>query len=187
MDGAAADPGQRAHALAELIAGCVDRGIGWLSVEAAGAVELADGVRHGQSDVSITILRPGSTPAPQESRVRTREPRLRVTLCESGGRNELVAAASKLAAAVAAGKLLTAEIDSEMLRLQLPTYTLPPVDLLIRTGGGGTLSGFLLWQAAYAELLFIDTPFAELRRSHLDAALNDYARRKRTFGALPAR
>lgn len=61
---------------------------------------------------------------------------------------------------------------------------LPPVDLLIRTGGERRLSDFLLWECAYAELVFLDVPFPDLSTDHLDVALEEYARRERRFGGL---
>ena len=67
----------------------------------------------------------------------------------------------------------------------LATRALPPVDLLVRTGGTGQISDFLLWQAAYAELLFMDVPWAQFRRSDFETALADYAQRQRRFGGLP--
>ncbi|MDX2260143.1 MAG: polyprenyl diphosphate synthase [Gemmatimonadales bacterium] len=63
---------------------------------------------------------------------------------------------------------------------------LPPVDLLLRTGGERRLSDFLLWESAYAELAFLDVCFPDLSTDHLDAAFADYARRDRRFGAVPA-
>jgi undecaprenyl diphosphate synthase len=64
---------------------------------------------------------------------------------------------------------------------------LPPVDLLVRTGGEHRLSDFLLWECAYAELAFLDVSFPELTASHLDAVFADFAARDRRFGAMPFR
>jgi undecaprenyl diphosphate synthase len=61
----------------------------------------------------------------------------------------------------------------------------PPVDVLIRTGGERRLSDFLLWESAYAELVFVETPWPEFDAAAFDAALSEYARRQRRFGALP--
>ncbi|WP_337169922.1 polyprenyl diphosphate synthase [Gemmatimonas aurantiaca] len=63
---------------------------------------------------------------------------------------------------------------------------LPPVDLLIRTGGERRLSDFLLWECAYAELAFLDVPFPDLSAADLDAVFADFARRERRYGAVPA-
>ena len=62
----------------------------------------------------------------------------------------------------------------------------PDVDLLIRTGGEQRLSDFLLWEAAYAELVFLTVPWPEFDRSHLEAALQEYAKRQRRFGRVAA-
>ena len=64
---------------------------------------------------------------------------------------------------------------------------LPAVDLLLRTGGERRLSDFLLWECAYAELLFIDTLWPDVTPRDLDAAFDDFARRDRRFGALPTK
>ncbi|HET9300567.1 MAG TPA: polyprenyl diphosphate synthase [Candidatus Polarisedimenticolaceae bacterium] len=61
----------------------------------------------------------------------------------------------------------------------------PPVDLLIRTGGERRLSDFLLWESAYAELVFVETPWPEFDAAAFDAALAEFARRQRRFGAVP--
>ena len=99
-----------------------------------------------------------------------------------GGREELLEALRRLAGEAAAGRLGASEISAALLEGQL---AMPPVDLLVRTGGSQQISDFLMWQAAYAELLFVDVPWAHFRREHLRAAFADYARRDRKFGALP--
>ena len=63
----------------------------------------------------------------------------------------------------------------------------PDVDLLIRTGGEHRLSDFLLWECAYAELVFSDRPWPEFCASDLEDAIEEYRRRDRRFGALPIR
>ncbi|MEI2721598.1 MAG: polyprenyl diphosphate synthase [Gemmatimonadales bacterium] len=63
---------------------------------------------------------------------------------------------------------------------------LPPVDLLLRTGGERRLSDFLLWESAYAELAFLDVCFPDLGTDDLDAAFAEYAKRDRRFGAVPS-
>jgi undecaprenyl diphosphate synthase len=112
--------------------------------------------------------------------------RLRVYLgVGCGGREELVSALRRLASDAAAGRLDSSAIMASDLQECLATRALPPVDLLVRTGGTGRISDFLLWQAAYAELLFMDVPWAQFRRSHFEIALADYAQRQRRFGGLP--
>lgn len=67
-----------------------------------------------------------------------------------------------------------------------PPGTSPDVDLLLRTGGERRLSDFLLWEAAYAELVFTDTCWPDLSVEEFAAALGEFGRRERRFGALPA-
>jgi undecaprenyl diphosphate synthase len=91
-----------------------------------------------------------------------------------GSQQEIVRAA---AAAVAGGDL---SVDGIAARLD--TADLPPLDLLIRTSGEVRLSNFLLWQSAYAEMLFMDTLWPDFTPQHLSAALDDFAGRERRFG-----
>jgi undecaprenyl diphosphate synthase len=93
-----------------------------------------------------------------------------------GAQDEIVRAAR---AAAASG-----EITAESLEAQLDTADLPPLDLLIRTSGEVRLSNFLLWQAAYAEMLFVDTPWPDFTPEHLARALADFGKRERRFGGL---
>jgi len=112
-------------------------------------------------------------------------PRLLLNLAVNyGGREELVCAMRALAAEVARGGLTPGEIDLTRLEDHLYTRALPPVDLVIRTAGERRLSNFLLWQSAYAELYFTATLWPDFNREDLDAALADFAARKRTFGGL---
>jgi undecaprenyl diphosphate synthase len=93
-----------------------------------------------------------------------------------GGRAELVEAARRAAA--------SGTIDEAAIEAALDTHDLPPLDLLIRTSGEQRLSNFLLWQAAYAELLFVDTLWPDFDGEALRAALAEYARRERRYGGL---
>ncbi len=99
-----------------------------------------------------------------------------------GGRESIVRAASALAAQVQSGQLDPSDINEARLAGQLPTAELPQLDLLIRTSGEKRLSNFLLWEAAYAELVFVDTLWPDFRRDHFQAALDEYAHRERRFG-----
>ena len=101
-----------------------------------------------------------------------------------GGQAELTTAARRLAERTAAGTLDPATIDTAMIEAELDTHDLPPLDLLIRTSGEHRLSNFLLWQAAYAELLFVDTLWPDFGVAELEAAVADFARRQRRFGGL---
>src|SRR5262249_53289065 len=101
-----------------------------------------------------------------------------------GGKKELVHAVKALAEQAADGKLKADQIDEARLEQNLFTHGLPPVDLLIRTAGERRLSNFLLWHAAYAELLFMDVLWPDFSETHLDQALTDFSKRKRTYGGL---
>jgi undecaprenyl diphosphate synthase len=103
-----------------------------------------------------------------------------------GGRNELVRAARALAREVVAGRLIPESIDEECLARALDTVGLPDPDLLIRTSGETRLSNFLLWQAAYAEFVFLDVLWPDFSAKHLRAALAEFARRERRFGLTRA-
>jgi undecaprenyl diphosphate synthase len=100
-----------------------------------------------------------------------------------GAQAELVAATRRLAERVAAGMPVTA-IDEAAIDRELDTHGLPPLDLMIRTSGEQRLSNFLLWQAAYAELLFVDTLWPDFDGDALAAAIAAYSRRQRRFGGL---
>jgi undecaprenyl diphosphate synthase len=99
-----------------------------------------------------------------------------------GSRAEIVQATRRIAERVGAGGLDAADIDETTIEESLDTADLPPLDLLIRTSGEQRLSNFLLWQAAYAELLFVDTLWPDFDGNALRAALADYAGRERRFG-----
>nr|WP_277923865.1 isoprenyl transferase [Sphingomonas hankookensis] len=100
-----------------------------------------------------------------------------------GAQAELVAAARRLAEKVAAGMPVSA-IDEAAIDRELDTDGLPPLDLMIRTSGEQRLSNFLLWQAAYAELLFVDTLWPDFDAAALAEAIAAYGRRQRRFGGL---
>ncbi|HEY1605152.1 MAG TPA: isoprenyl transferase [Allosphingosinicella sp.] len=99
-----------------------------------------------------------------------------------GARAEIAGAVRQLAAKAASGEIAPEAIDEAAVDAALDTAGLPPLDLLIRTSGERRLSNFLLWQAAYAELLFVDTLWPDFDGAALRAALADYAGRERRFG-----
>ena len=102
-----------------------------------------------------------------------------------GARAEIVAAARALAEAARAERIEPQQIDETMLAGSLSTAGIPDPDLIIRTSGEQRLSNFLLWQAAYAELVFLDVLWPDFGPQHFAAALAEYARRERRFGARP--
>lgn len=91
-----------------------------------------------------------------------------------GGQHEIARAAAKAAA--------SGGVSIDTIAAHLDTADLPPLDLLIRTSGEIRLSNFLLWQAAYAEMLFVDTLWPDFEPAHLAQALEDFARRERRYG-----
>jgi undecaprenyl diphosphate synthase len=101
-----------------------------------------------------------------------------------GAQAEIVAAARALAEQVRDGNLDSAAIDEARFSEALETHDLPPLDLLIRTSGEQRLSNFMLWQAAYAELLFIDTLWPDFNEATLADALEQFGKRQRRFGGL---
>lgn len=101
-----------------------------------------------------------------------------------GARDEMTRAVRKLAADVERGLLTAGSITSEMIEANLDTADIPDPDLIIRTSGEERLSNFLLWQAAYAEFIFISDYWPDFGRQQFTAALNEYARRERRFGGL---
>ncbi len=110
-----------------------------------------------------------------------------------GSRQEIVRAATLLAADIACGKADAAAVNEEIFASYLFTAGMPEPDLLIRTSGEMRISNFLLWQLAYTELYFTDINWPDFDRNQLFKALNDYQERERRFGrtsdqlrALPA-
>ena len=99
-----------------------------------------------------------------------------------GSRAEIAAATRKLAAQAVAGEIDPQSIDDRAIGAELQTADLPELDLLIRTSGEVRLSNFLLWQAAYAELLFMDVLWPDFDEKTFDDALASFAARERRFG-----
>lgn len=101
-----------------------------------------------------------------------------------GAQEEIVAAARVLAEAAVRGEFDPAQITPEYFANQLLTREIPDPDLIIRTSGERRLSNFLLWQAAYAELLFVETLWPDFSRAHFMEALELFAQRERRFGTV---
>jgi undecaprenyl diphosphate synthase len=99
-----------------------------------------------------------------------------------GSRAEIAAAARQLAEEVAAGKRAADSIDEATIADRLQTHALPELDLLIRTSGEVRLSNFLLWQAAYAELIFTDVLWPDFDERTFAGALKQFAARERRYG-----
>jgi undecaprenyl diphosphate synthase len=112
--------------------------------------------------------------------------RLNLTVALSyGARGEISRAARSAAEAARNGSLDPAELTEERFARFLSTAEMPDPDLVIRTSGEQRLSNFLLWQAAYAELVFLDVLWPDFDEAHFTAAMREYARRERRFGARP--
>ncbi|MCL1126638.1 polyprenyl diphosphate synthase [Shewanella surugensis] len=99
-----------------------------------------------------------------------------------GGRWDILQAAQKLAQQVQSGELAHEAFTEEALSAQLSMQDQPEVDLIIRTGGDYRISNFILWQAAYAELVFMDTLWPDFNESHFKEAVTTFAMRQRRFG-----
>ena len=113
------------------------------------------------------------------------EARLTATVALNyGARDEIVRAARELAAACGRGRLRAEEIDERLFASRLDTAGLPDPDLVVRTSGEQRLSNFLAWQAAYAELLFVPVLWPDFGRADLDAAIDEFQRRDRRYGAV---
>ena len=110
--------------------------------------------------------------------------RLHLTIALSyGGRQELTAAARLLAREVATGAIGIEDIDERRMERALSTCDLPDPDLLIRTSGEQRISNFLLWQSAYAELVFTETLWPDFGKEDLIDAISEFNRRERRYGA----
>lgn len=99
-----------------------------------------------------------------------------------GARNEILDAVRTLAAQAAAGALDPARIDEDRFSAALSTHFMPDPDLIIRTSGEQRLSNFLLWQAAYAEFVFVDQHWPDFGRAELEGALAVFQARERRYG-----
>ncbi len=103
-----------------------------------------------------------------------------------GARQEIARAARRLAIEVAAGRLAAEEISPERLGRYFDAPDIPDPDLIIRTSGEQRLSNFLLWQAAYSELVFVPINWPDFDRAALEGAIMEFRRRERRFGGLVA-
>ena len=100
-----------------------------------------------------------------------------------GGRDEIKKAVIKISKEVRDGNIDIEDISEDMISNNLYTANIPDPDLIIRTSGEIRLSGFLLWQCTYSELLFIDKNWPDFEEDDLDKAIIEYQKRNRKFGA----
>ncbi|WP_334137848.1 isoprenyl transferase [Corynebacterium variabile] len=111
--------------------------------------------------------------------------RMTLVMCVNyGGRAELTDAARAIAGDVAAGKLKPREVNEKVVESYLDEPGLPDVDLFLRPSGEQRISNFLLWQSAYAEMVYQDVLFPDYTRADLKDAVYEYARRDRRFGGV---
>jgi undecaprenyl diphosphate synthase len=104
-----------------------------------------------------------------------------------GGRQEISRAVRKIVDEVVAGRMKTQDVTAEVIGRNLDAADLPDPDLIIRTSGEQRLSNFLLWQAAYSELVFVPIFWPDFDRAALEGAIVEYRRRERRFGGLAAK
>jgi undecaprenyl diphosphate synthase len=119
----------------------------------------------------------------EAERLTARNTGLTLTMCINyGGRAEVADAARAIAEEAAAGRLNPSRVTEKTVAAHLDEPGMPDVDLFIRTSGEMRTSNFLIWQAAYAELVFLDEYWPDVDRRHLWRAIEEYARRSRRFG-----
>jgi undecaprenyl diphosphate synthase len=199
------------RAVREVIQGCLDAGVGVLTLFAFSqenwqrpAIEIdalmslleeyiareLDNLRSKGVEVrvlgDVDRLAPGARQAVDRVMAETAGGRdLALNLCISyGSRAEITRAARRLAEDVAAGRLEASDIDEDALARRLYTAPWPDPDLLIRTSGEMRISNFLLWQLAYAELYVTPVLWPDFTRRHLFEAILEFQRRDRRFGRV---
>ena len=101
-----------------------------------------------------------------------------------GARQEIANAARRLAIEVAQGRLSANDVSPELFASYFYAPDIPDPDVIIRTSGEQRLSNFLLWQAAYSELVFVPINWPDFDRAALEGAIAEYRRRERRFGGL---
>jgi undecaprenyl diphosphate synthase len=136
------------------------------------------GAREGLESDIIGIIERAESRTAQNSK-------LNLTIAFNyGAQDEIVRAARRVAEDVAAGRLRPEDVTMETFSKRLDTAGLPNLDVLVRTSGERRLSNFMLWQAAYAELVFVDTLWPDFDGRALEGAILDYRRRERRFGGV---
>lgn len=197
-------------ALFDCVEGAIELGIGWLSAyafstenwkrspeEVAFLMRFTEGVMRRRLDdmdaLGVRVRWAGRRPRLWRAvikRLEEAERRTagndRLTLCmcvNYGGRAEIADAARALAEDVAEGRLAPKNVTEKLMARYLDEPEMPDVDLFIRTSGEQRISNFLLWQSAYAELMFTDTRWPAFDRLQLWEACVAYAQRERRFGS----
>lgn len=134
------------------------------------------GDRHRLSPAIVELI--------EKAEIMTRaNARMRLTMALSyGGRAEIAAAARRIAADVAAGRVTADRVDENLVQRYLFTADAPDPDLVIRTSGEKRISNFLLWQSAYSELVFVDKHWPDFGKADLAAAIQEFGGRERRYG-----
>lgn len=199
--------------LFDCVEGALELGIGWLSAYAFSTenwkrspdeVRFLMGFnrdvirrrRDEMHDLGVRVRWAGRRPKLWKSvideleeaeRLTAKNTKLTLTMCVNyGGRAEIADAAAAMARDVAAGRLKADRIDERMFHRYLDEPDMPDVDLFVRSSGEQRTSNFLLWQSAYAEMVFLDTLWPDFDRRHLWHACELYASRDRRYGgAVP--
>jgi undecaprenyl diphosphate synthase len=167
-------PADEVSALMELLRLYVARDLDRLAREGV-RIRIIGGREGLQPDIANII-------ADAEGKTRHND-KLNLTIAFNyGGQDEIVRAARRLAEDTVAGKIKPDEITPASFEKYLDTAELPPPDLLVRTSGELRLSNFMLWQAAYTELVFLDVLWPDFDKSALENAIDVYRRRDRRFG-----
>ncbi len=202
-----------AQAVRRTIEAAMEAGVGWLTLYAFSSenwrrpadevLELTGLLRHyirqelselSRQGVRVRILGDRARFEPETraeldraERATLGNTRMNLNMALSyGARDEIAAAARAAAQAVADGTLDPAALTAERFERFLSTAGMPDPDLMIRTSGERRLSNFLLWQSAYAELVFLDVLWPDFGPAEFNDALAEFARRERRFGARPA-
>ena len=101
-----------------------------------------------------------------------------------GGRDEIVKACRRIASEAKSGMINPLDITEEVFENHMMCAGLPPVDVMVRTSGEQRISNFILWELAYAELIFIDDYWPDFKRPQFIAVLEEFTRRDRRFGGI---
>lgn len=199
--------------LMDCVYGALEVGIGWLSAYAFSTEnwrrspdevrflmnfnrDVIRRRRDEMNDLGVRIRWAGRRPRLWKSvideletceRLTAKNRALTLTMCVNyGGRAEITDAVAAIAAEVAAGRLDPSKVTEKTLARYLDEPDMPDVDLFIRSSGEQRISNFLLWQSAYAEMVFVPTLWPEFDRRHLWSACQEYVSRDRRYGgALP--
>jgi undecaprenyl diphosphate synthase len=201
------------HALYDLVSGAIEIGVKWVSVYAFSTEnwkrspdevkflmgfnrEVVSRRRDELHEMGVRVRWAGRRPRLWKSVISELEIAeeltkdndvMTLTMCVNyGGRAEIADAAAKLAADAKAGLVKPDKIDEELFASYLDEPDMPDVDLFLRSSGEQRISNFLLWQSAYAELVFIPELWPDVDRRHLWRAIEQYAGRDRRYGgAIP--